>query len=362
MKLRFRDIVQKELLDGIQARVKDLDKGGYARVYRNKGREYLSSLHALVSKILDAAGVSTALTCRSTPGASRRADFAVGNRLLLLGDDLSAEERKRAARAGNECVVISQSGTRSDAFDTGTRVRRSGDGGSERLQTIFLDDPSFNFDYAHILPKTEKCSVMHGHTSSVLVELAGSPRDGMVVDFNDAKPIIREAVRALDHKLFISSRYVLGEGRGSVRIGFDTVHGRFEMKVPTKTTVLLEEEATVENLAQELVRRIAPGMPENVEAVGVYVYEGLNKGTHLLAPDPLAERQSGDGSNSPPLRRHRLGDVPLPLEEEGVPEQGAHGPVPRDGRGRAAGREAACGGGGGRGAQVLLDARPEGVR
>jgi hypothetical protein len=24
-------------------------------------------------------------------------------------------------------------------------------------------------------------------------------------------------------------------------------------------------------------------MPENVESVGVYVYEGLNKGTHLLA-------------------------------------------------------------------------------
>jgi 6-pyruvoyltetrahydropterin/6-carboxytetrahydropterin synthase len=39
----------------------------------------------------------------------------------------------------------------------------------------------------------------------------------------------------------------------------------------------------VENLAQELLRTIAPRMPENVEAVGVYVYEGLNKGTHLLA-------------------------------------------------------------------------------
>ena len=47
--------------------------------------------------------------------------------------------------------------------------------------------------------------------------------------------------------------------------------------------MLLEGEATVENLAQELLRRISPRMPENVEAVGVYVYEGLNKGTHLLA-------------------------------------------------------------------------------
>ena len=42
-------------------------------------------------------------------------------------------------------------------------------------------------------------------------------------------------------------------------------------------------EATVENLAQELITRIAPKMPDNIRAVGVYVYEGLNKGTHLLA-------------------------------------------------------------------------------
>ena len=54
---------------------------------------------------------------------------------------------------------------------------------------------------------------MHGHTSSALVELIGAPKDGMVVDFNDAKPIIKDAIAALDHKLFISSRYVSREDR-----------------------------------------------------------------------------------------------------------------------------------------------------
>jgi 6-pyruvoyltetrahydropterin/6-carboxytetrahydropterin synthase len=282
MKPRVRATVQNDLLDGIVAKVKELDKGGYARTYRSGGRRYPTSLHALVSKILDSAGVEFTTNAPVYPGSKRRADFAVGNRLILIGEDLSREERNKASRAGKKCVVISRSAALSDALDLGTRVKRSGDG-AKRLQTIFLDDPSFNFDYAHILPKTEKCSVMHGHTSSVLVELAGSPKEGMVVDFNEAKPIIREAVRALDHKLFISSRYVLARDSESVSIGFDTVHGRFEMKVPEATTVLLEEEATVENLAQELLRRIAPRMPENVESVGVYVYEGLNKGTHLLA-------------------------------------------------------------------------------
>jgi 6-pyruvoyl tetrahydropterin synthase/QueD family protein len=166
---------------------------------------------------------------------------------------------------------------RSDARSQRSRLE------GQRLQTIFLDDPSFNFDYAHILPKTKKCSVMHGHTSSALVEIMGTPVDGMVVDFNDAKPIIKKAIEDLDHKLFISEKYVTGRSSTHVDLSFETVHGRFELHVPKDTTVLFEGEATVENLAEELLRRIAPGMPKNVEAVGVYVYEGLNKGTHLLA-------------------------------------------------------------------------------
>src|ERR1700722_15022030 len=104
-----RAIVQKDLLDGISARGKELGQGGYARVYRSKGREFPPSLPLLVSRILDAAGVESRTGEPLFPGSSRCADFAVGNRLFLLEGDLSPEERKRAARAGNECVVVSQS-------------------------------------------------------------------------------------------------------------------------------------------------------------------------------------------------------------------------------------------------------------
>lgn len=197
-------------------------------------------------------------------------------------------------RRGKELLKSPQILKQLEALDKGGYARSSRSGRKletamysgledERLQTIFLDDPSFNFDYAHILPKTEKCSVMHGHTSSALVEIMGYPVDGMVVDFNDAKPIIRNAIAALDHKLFISEKYVTGRTPTHVDLKFATVHGEFALHVPKETTVLLEGEATVENLAQELLRRIAPKMPKNVEAVGVYVYEGLNKGTYLLA-------------------------------------------------------------------------------
>ncbi len=271
--------------------LKALDKGGYARTHQNDGKTYPSSLHAAIARLLDSLGLQYALDFPIAQGSRLRADFLVeGRTAVFVGRKLSAQERKSARSSGVRCVLVEMSAARSDLLDPGLRVADvsdEADGAAlfreTRLQTIFLDDPSFNFDYAHILPKTEKCSVMHGHTSSALVEISGSPVDGMVVDFNDAKPVIKKAIADLDHKLFINEKYVTGRTATHVDLSFATVHGEFSLHVPKETTVLLDGEATVENLAQELLKRIAPRMPENVEAVGVYVYEGLNKGTHLLA-------------------------------------------------------------------------------
>jgi 6-pyruvoyltetrahydropterin/6-carboxytetrahydropterin synthase len=271
--------------------LKALDKGGYARTHQNGGKAYPTGLHAAIARLLDSLGLPFALDFPVVEGSKLKADFFVdGRTALFVGRKLSPQERRAAQSSGVRCVLIDVSAARSDLLDPGLRVAAladhlAGPDSSEevRLQTIFLDDPSFNFDYAHILPKTEKCSVMHGHTSSALVEIVGSPVEGMVVDFNDAKPIIKKAIADLDHKLFINEKYVTGRTATHVDLSFATVHGGFSLHVPKETTVLLSGEATVENLAQELLRRIAPEMPQNVEAVGVYVYEGLNKGTHLLA-------------------------------------------------------------------------------
>jgi 6-pyruvoyltetrahydropterin/6-carboxytetrahydropterin synthase len=45
---------------------------------------------------------------------------------------------------------------------------------SEQIGSIFIEDPSLAFDYAHILPLVEKCSIIHGHTSTIMVEIIGS--------------------------------------------------------------------------------------------------------------------------------------------------------------------------------------------
>jgi 6-pyruvoyltetrahydropterin/6-carboxytetrahydropterin synthase len=148
---------------------------------------------------------------------------------------------------------------------------------------IFIEDPSFAFDYAHILPLVEKCSILHGHTSSVLVELVGDMKNNLLIDFGQAKKIIKEVIAVLDHKFFINRKYLKNEDKSHYRIAFDGPRGVFDMQVPKDTTYLLEGEATVENLSTEIIKLLVPKLPKNIEAVGVYIYEGYNKGAHLIS-------------------------------------------------------------------------------
>lgn len=255
--------------------------GGFARLSRVGKKAQKSELHALVGRILEGIGVPYEEDVKVQGLDEVPADFRIGDRVILVERNLGRSQFEKLSKVGLRPVFISLDDLTSGLTDLGIRI---GDGkkGSAR-QTIFLDDPSFAFDYSHILPSTQKCSVMHGHTSSVLVEVAGTPVDGMVVDFGLAKEVIRSATRELDHKLFINSKYVKSEDGKSVTLEFRTVHGDFHIKAPKATTVLMDGEATVENLAKEVLDRIAPGMPENVTQVGVYVYEGMNKGSHILA-------------------------------------------------------------------------------
>ena len=90
-------------------------------------------------------------------------------------------------------------------------------------------------------------------------------------------------VNEFDHKFFINRKYVVKEDDTHYQIKFEGPKGMFDLQVPKHTTYLLEGEATVENLSSEIIKLLAPKMPENVEAVGVYIYEGYNKGSHIIS-------------------------------------------------------------------------------
>jgi len=152
-----------------------------------------------------------------------------------------------------------------------------------QIGSIFIEDPSLSFDYAHILPLVKKCSILHGHTSTVMVEIIGAMNNGLVMDFSEAKKIIKKAIGEFDHKFFINKRYLIREDDLYYYVQFDGPKGFFSLQLPKSTVYLLPDEATVENLSKEIIRILSPSMPDNIDALGVYIYEGVNKGAHLLA-------------------------------------------------------------------------------
>ena len=86
-----------------------------------------------------------------------------------------------------------------------------------------------------------------------------------------------------DHKFFINKKYLKDEDDSHFQIQFEGPKGMFDLQVPKNTTYLLEGEATVENLSTEIIKLLVPKLPSNVEAVGVYIYEGYNKGSHIIS-------------------------------------------------------------------------------
>jgi 6-pyruvoyltetrahydropterin/6-carboxytetrahydropterin synthase len=156
---------------------------------------------------------------------------------------------------------------------------------ADHMQTgsIFIEDQSLAFDYAHILPLGEKCSMLHGHTSTVMVEIIGSMKNNLVIDFGEARRIIKETLNTIDHKFFINKKYLQREDDSHYYVAFEGPKGYFSLQLPKMTTYILSGEATVENLSSEIIRLLAPKMPPNVQALGVYIYEGVNKGAHIIA-------------------------------------------------------------------------------
>jgi 6-pyruvoyltetrahydropterin/6-carboxytetrahydropterin synthase len=155
--------------------------------------------------------------------------------------------------------------------------------GDSQTGSIFIEDPSLAFDYAHILPLVEKCSILHGHTSTIMVEIIGEMKDNLVIDFGEAKRIIKDTLGIIDHKFFISKKYLKKEDDTHYYVAFEGPKGYFDLQLPKMTTFLLRGEATVETLSTEIIKLLAPKMPPNVQALGVYVYEGVNKGSHIIS-------------------------------------------------------------------------------
>jgi 6-pyruvoyltetrahydropterin/6-carboxytetrahydropterin synthase len=259
---------------------KDIRYLDYDRViYRNRTESTLARLLSFLDHEFEYDVVFPGIT----GGKTLCVDFKTANKFIEVIDSESDLQKFKTIKQKNPDVDIIAVGSSRyfarvdeledvflyDSHETGT-------------SSIFIEDPSLAFDYAHILPLVEKCSILHGHTSNVMVEIIGTTRNNLVIDFADAKRIIKQTLSLMDHKFFICKKYVVKEDDMHYFVSFRGLQGEFNLQVPKTTTFMLSGEATVENLSTEIIRLLAPKMPANVDALGVYIYEGTNKGAHII--------------------------------------------------------------------------------
>lgn len=217
-------------------------------------------------------------------GKDVNVDFKVDDKYIeILDSDIDFDKLNEIKKNNPDLDIIgigkSKIGVKSSDFETISLV----DSDKDQVGSIFLEDSSLAFDYAHILPLVEKCSILHGHTSTVMVEIIGKMVNNLVIDFGDAKRIIKDTLSTLDHKFFINKKYVYKEDSIHYYVSFEGPRGFFNLQLPKETTFLLSGEATVENLSSIIIKLLSSKMPPNIEALGVYIYEGVNKGAHILA-------------------------------------------------------------------------------
>lgn len=257
------------------------------RYIDKKGTLLKSRTELSVAQMLSFLGIEYTYQHKVTlaGGATVAVDFVTsdGKLIEVIDSEQEIEKYKQVKQSSPESKVMAVGSSKfaaklkelDEVFFYDTKDAQSG--------SIFIEDPSFAFDYAHILPLVEKCSILHGHTSTVLVELVGDMKNNLLIDFGEAKKIIKETIGMLDHKFFINRKYLKSEDGSHFRITFEGPKGMFDMQVPKNTAYLLEGEATIENLSTEIIKSLVPKLPKNIEAVGVYIYEGYNKGAHLIS-------------------------------------------------------------------------------
>ena len=255
--------------------------------YLDKGNLFQNRSELSVAKMLSFLGhdYQYNVDLELPNGKSAKVDFRAGSKYIEVIDseaDVAKFKQLREQLPNLDIIAVGHSKYASKIEEMDSLFFFDS---ADHMQTgsIFIEDPSLAFDYAHILPLVEKCSVLHGHTSTVMVEVIGSMKNNLVVDFSEAKRMIKETLNVIDHKFFINNKYLKKEDDLHYYVAFDGPKGHFSLQVPKSTTYMLSGEATVENLSSEIIRLLAPKMPQNVQALGVYIYEGVNKGAHIIA-------------------------------------------------------------------------------
>ena len=126
----------------------------------------------------------------------------------------------------------------------------------------------FTFDMAHALFGYDgPCKNIHGHTYKLSVTLIGelilqegNPKEGMVIDFTDFKRIVKDnVIDVFDHTLVLKN---------------DTPHSKIQGLTDNFERIIYSPyQPSCENLLLDMISRIEPKLPSNIEIQNVRLEE-----------------------------------------------------------------------------------------
>jgi 6-pyruvoyltetrahydropterin/6-carboxytetrahydropterin synthase len=138
----------------------------------------------------------------------------------------------------------------------------------------------FRFEAAHALIGYDGvCSNIHGHSYELSVTVqgnpipdAGSPKNGMVIDFTDLKKIVmKDIIDLFDHALILPSGFKKKEIR--------------ELGEPFGNIVLVDYQPTIENLLIDFAGRIKTLLPPGIKLFSLKLRETANSFAEWCSED-----------------------------------------------------------------------------
>jgi len=144
--------------------------------------------------------------------------------------------------------------------------------------SIRIERNRLRFAAAHFATFGDACEPLHGHNYAVIAEIKGGlTPDSWVIDFGDAKRMVRELCQELDHKfLLATANRVLSVSHDDH--AYDIRCGDRRYVIPASDVAALDiDNTTAERLAEWLASRLAARLADsgagNVMSISIGVEE-----------------------------------------------------------------------------------------
>jgi len=143
---------------------------------------------------------------------------------------------------------------------------------------IVLDHQTLRFAAAHFTTAAGECEPLHGHNYALTVEIEGDlTADSWVLDFSDAKSLVRQICGELDHKFLLPLESAVLEIAASDS-EFELRFGDRRYVIPRADVAGLPiDNSTAERLAEYITGRIVDSLRSrgvsNVTSIAVGVEE-----------------------------------------------------------------------------------------